>query len=577
MGSGLAAGVLLVLVSLAGPAAGPVAAQVFSGVDPFEDLRIEAVRIDLVNPSLDTALNERVRDRVRRDLGLFPGERFSRQWADFSLSRARQLRDIAATDYAMTFGSTGGVVLRVTVTLADPERAAAPRGALATGRIGDLPVLYDDAGTFAKLRLEGLSLYYGNADAWFGRPDALPAGNPLVQGRPSGAGYSDWIESWMQAGVYGITPITPQFSVYGGLSAILSGSAGQELFTDEPRSYLAVEDAYAGFITGTAGPTGDRFVLNASLGRQRFLLGDGFLIANTSANGWDRAALQSNPRWAADMLGLVQIAYNDSLFEVFYLDPDELPVVDSDTRILGANLEITPFDPLSLGASLLYAPQSEFAYFTFGETLSRAGLQVADARVRWQPNPQGMSGPFLSAEAAIQTNRDFPMRATAATGEIGYVLAGAPWSPTLSYRYARFSGDDPDTARFERWDPLLSGGNGEQWVQGINDFKVYQNSNLEAHRLQARLRPLATVELVPQAWLFRAVSETNLGGNPALSVLDGKDIGSELNLTVKWFPSQDVFVQGHVAATFPGDAVEAALDGRAEDWWSTMLFIRLAL
>lgn len=551
----------------------PAAAQT---VDSEEFQRIEAVRVSIANPSADAALNDRVADQVRRTLAIFPEQRFSSERVDFALTRAKRAPQVADITYTIDFGVTGGVVLNVSVTLKDPEAAARPRGMLSTGDPRDFPVLYDSNGTFAKLKLETTALYYGNDNAWYGQPDAMLAGNPLVVGTPSGKGYDDWVEGFVHAGVYGITPFTDNFYVYGGVSAIASGSIGQELFTDETRGYLGVEDAYAGFITGATTAEGNRMAFNASAGRQRFLLGDGFLIANTSANGYNRAALQANPRWAADMLALAQFTYNETRLEAFYLDPDELPVVDTGTAIAGVNVEHAFDNGLFAGLSYLYVPKSTFGYFTTTDTFSREGLQVYDARFRWQPNAAGQSGLFLAGEAALQRNENFDMRAYGFYGEAGYTFTGLPWTPTFSYRYAQFSGDDPATSRFERWDPLLSGGNGEQWVQGINHFKVVQDSNVIAHRFQMRLRPTRKIELVPQVWLFRAQSLTNLGGNPALSFLGSDQLGSEVNLTVKYFHSPSVYVQGHVAATFPGKAVQTALGDDADTWWSTMLFVRTA-
>ncbi len=337
-----------------------------------------------------------------------------------------------------------------------------------------------------------------------------------------------------------------------------------------------MEDAYAGFVTGNTDEAGNRLVINASIGRKRFALGDGFLIINTSSNGYNRAALQSNPRWAADMLALVQVRYNDTLFEAFRINPDELPVIDTGTVIDGVNFE-TRFDGgIDLGLSYLHVPQSDFGYFTLTDTFTREGLQVYDARLRWEPNPPGKGGPFIAGEAALQRNENFDMNAIAYYAEAGWHFGGAPWTPTFSYRFASFSGDDPDTQTYERWDPLLSGGNGEQWVQGINHFKVVQDTNVRAHRFQARFRPTPQIELVPQYWIFRADSLTNLGGNPALSFLGDDDFGQEVNLTMKYFPNQKVFVQGHVAWTFPGEAVSKALGGTADGWFSTMLFTRIA-
>ena len=112
--------------------------------------------------------------------------------------------------------------------------------------------------------------------------------------------------------------------VYGGLSSITSGSTGQELFTDQTRGYTFFEDAYVGIVGGTTDEKGNRLAFNVSAGRQRFTLANAFLIANTAANGWDRAALQANARWASDLLVLGQVAYNDTKFEAFYVDPDEI-------------------------------------------------------------------------------------------------------------------------------------------------------------------------------------------------------------------------------------------------------------
>ena len=440
--------------------------------------------------------------------------------------------------------------------------------------LADFPVLYDGEGRYVRARLEGLAMGYGNRDAWYGRPDLMLPGNPFVQGTPAGAGNSGWMEGFVHAGLYGLVPVAGSVHAYAGLSVIGSGSAGQELFTDTTRGHMGLEDAYVGLVGGAISAAGDRFAWTVSAGRQRFAIGEGFLIVNTATNGRDRAALQSNPRWAADNLLIGRVSWNTLRAEVFQLDPDELPAIDTRTRIQGINFEGALIPGLTLGFTGLRVPQSTYGYYTPTAVFGRAGLRVADLRARWQLAPTGRDGPFVAAEAAQQSNADFDMRARAWTGEAGYVFASTSWSPTLSYRYASFSGDDPATARFERWDPLLSGGNGETWVQGINHFKVFQNSNLQTHRIQARLRPSPKLELVPQLWLFRADSTLNLGGNPALSMLSSRDLGSEANLTVRYYLSNRTMLQGHVAATFAGRAVEDALGVSSARWLSAMLFMR---
>jgi hypothetical protein len=563
--------VMLVLAAAFG-ASTRVSAQTPGGIE--ESGRLESLDIRIDNPSPDAALNSRVIDRIRVGLGVFVGDHFSRTIAEFNLAKARRASPITRTTLQVTPGPTGGVSVAIVATLGSAAATAAGRGALISGTIGDFPVLIDRDGTFVKARLEGVSMYYGNKNAWYGQEQRLLSGNPLVKGRTAGRPYSDWAEGYIHTGLYGITPLNDNISVYAGLSGIYSASVGQELFTDRTRGHFGVEDAYVGVVGGTTTTQGDRLVLNASIGRQRFGVGDGFLIANTASNGSTRGALQSNPRWAADRLALFQARYNNTKIEAFDLDPDELPLVDSRTRILGVNLETRLRADLDVGAMYLYVPQSHFQYFTLSDTFSREGLQVYNGRFRWQPNPAG-AGPFLAGEAALQRNERINMRATGATAEIGYSFADTlPWSPTLSYRYAAFSGDNPSTSRFERWDPLLSGDNGERWVQGINHFKVFQNSNLQTHRLQLRLRPHGQVEIVPQIWVFMSDSARNLGGNPAFSFLSGKYLGYEANLTMKWFISPRWMLQGHVAATFPSSTVDRTIGARAEPWISTMAFLR---
>ncbi|MBT0779049.1 SDR family oxidoreductase [Paracoccus sp. pheM1] len=168
------------------------------------------------------------------------------------------------------------------------------------------------------------------------------------------------------------------------------------------------------------------------------------------------------------------------------------------------------------------------------------------------------------------------MDARAGWAELGYHFADARWAPTISYRVSYFSGDDPATSAYERWDPLLSGGTGEQWVQGANHFKVVQDSNVVAHHIQARFKMSPRIEVVPQFWAFRADELNNIGGNPALSVLSDDEPGYEANVTVKWFKSKNTYIHGHVAYTVPGSAAKAALGGSAKDWLSVMAFVRYA-
>jgi hypothetical protein len=556
-------GLLLLVLALAGAARAQIS-------DPWQGQRLEAVRIVLSEPVDDEAQRSTLQDKLRRTLNLFPGVAFRPLQLDWGLGRLRGLPEVSAADAQLQPGPTGGVIVTVSVLLAGTR--AAP-DALAAAPAW--PVLWRSEDALLKLKLTAAGLGYANRNAWYGQPGDFVGANPLAT-QPSGAGWAPWVEGALEIGLQGIAPVTHSLYVYGSLSAMVSGSAGDELFTDETRSYSGIEDAYLGLVGGKTWDDGSRLVANLSVGRQPFQIADGMLIRITAGNGFDRAALQLNPRWAADNLWLAEARYNEHSLELFRLDPDELPAIDSRTIIHGLNFETGIGSERQFGASLLHVPQSSYGYFTPTAAGTRAGLYVLDARLYWLPQAIGLAGPFFKAEAALQRNSDnaFAMRAWGGYVEGGWLFADTRWRPTLSWRLSAFSGDDPSTARYERWDPLLSGGTPEEWVQGINHYKLFQDSNVVAQRLQMRLQTSARSELVPQLWYFRAQQTNNLGG--VLSTLAGRSLGWEVNLTGKYYPTRNLYLQAGMAATFPLSGVQDAVPNKLSPWVSAVLLARLS-
>jgi hypothetical protein len=545
---------------------GIAGAQVIA--DPWEGMRIDALRIVLANPPDALAEAAAFEERARGVLDLYPGTSFRNLFLDWGLGKLRNLPWVDEARADLEPGNVDGIIVTVTVTLADKANASAQAAPL------PFPLLYQTADSLIKFKFMTAGLWYSNQNAWYGQPAAFVGANPLAS-KPAGAGWSPWVEGAAEFGIQGIGPVAPSVYVYGSLSYLQSGSAGQELFTDEPRSYGGIEDAYVGIVFGNTWDDGSRLVCNVSAGRQPFQIADGMLIRITAGNGFDRAALQLNPRWAADNLLLAEARYNTLRVQAFRLDPDELPAIDSRTIIDGLNFNGGLGSAMPWGLTYLHVPQSSYGYYTPTAVGTRAGLNVFDARVSWLPTLPGGTGPYGKAELGYQTNdaNSFPMRAWGGYAEAGYTLGGMPWRPTLSYRLSYFSGDNPATRTYERWDPLLSGGTPEEWVQGINHYKIFQDSNVVAQRFQAKLQPTPTTEVVPQVWLFGADQTNNLGGT--LSQLAGTKLGWEVNVTGKYYPTRNLYFQGGLAATFPLSGVRGAVDGNLNRWVSAMLLARV--
>jgi hypothetical protein len=119
-----------------------------------------------------------------------------------------------------------------------------PRAGCSCPAAGAFPTLYMRDDTYVKLGVSSAVNFNFNDTAWYGRPDVLLQGNPLVNGAPGTGAFAEG-SAFVDLGMYGITPVAESLYVYGGASYLTSGSVGQDLFEDRDRVYGAWEDAYA--------------------------------------------------------------------------------------------------------------------------------------------------------------------------------------------------------------------------------------------------------------------------------------------------------------------------------------------
>lgn len=555
---------------------GRIKAQSNNAVSIFEGERIQSVLFHYENIPPDTARYIRQMQEVENTFLVYPYTHFNQVMTDYYLSQIRNLPFVETAQADITSLGEGGIGLTVQVVFSvSPEG-----GKKVTNLFKDIhafPVIYAHEGSFLTFRASASEMAYSNNNAWFACPEPLLKGNPLAD-QPAGKGYTGWGEGFVMGGIYGIAPVLPKLNlhVYGGTNYIVSFNAGRELFTDRSRFYGHVNDAFVGVVGGDHTPGGHEYSYNFLFGRKQYILGNGWMITNTAMNGEERSALQLNPRRAARRLFQAGGRLDKLVFQFFSLKPDELRILDSHTILNGLNMEWSNNDRIQAGASFLYSPRSDLRYYLPDGTVhTRQGLRVYNLRLFGNP-ALNRPGLFYKSEFGYQTNRHFAMKAYAWYARIGWNFAHVSGQPALSYRFAYFSGDNPDTPAYERWDALYTGGNGEQWVQGSNMYKIVQNSNEMTHLLQLVYTPWTKWQTVTQLWSFIAPQKNNLGGNPALSTLPARYYGTELNLTVKYFHSRRWYFHFNTALTFPGKAIrEAVPDTRP--WFCLMGFVQYTL
>lgn len=548
-------------------------AQSTNAVSVFEGERIQSVTFQYASIPPDTARYIEWMRQVENIFIVYPYTHFNQVMTDYYLSQIRNLSFVEAASVDIVSLGEGGIGLRVKIIFTEDKGKRKPTNNLFKN-IRSFPLIYSHKGTFLTFRTSASEMGYADHNAWFARPAPLLSGNPLVD-NPAGAGFTGWVEGFAMGGIYGITPVIPKWNlhVYGGANYIVSFSAGRELFTDKSRFYGHVDDAFVGFVGGNRNSEGRGYSYNLLYGRKQYILGNGWLIINTAMNGEERSALQLNPRRAARRLFQSGFRINNLTFNLFSLRPNELPLLDSHTILNGLNLEFDNNERLQLGASLIHSPRSRFNYYLpDGTSHTRKGLLVYNLRLFGNSGLK-RPGVFYKSEFGYQTNRNFPMRAYAWYIRLGWNFAHTPGKPALSYRFAYFSGDNPNTRTYERWDALYTGGNGEQWIQGSNMYKVVQNSNEMTHLLQLVYTPLPKLQTVTQFWSFIAPQKNNLGGNPGLSTLQSHYYGTELNLTVKYFYSPNWYFHLNTALTFPGNAIREIVPG-SKSWFCLMAFVQ---
>lgn len=568
-GRARAVAIALAAVLAAGLAAPlPLAAQQ-GGAIPLaggaDGAPISGVEITLVRGSGNTARDQAAVARLRRHLAGLEGRSFSRLLVETRLAAPRDRLGLGSIGYRVLDGvSPGSVRLAVDVDTADPgpNGSGVPSGLLA-GDAAAFPTLYRSDRSYLTAIVGGGFGVYSDLSPWFGQAPNFLRRSPIA-GRLPGR-HPAWTEGYTEIGLGGAAQLgTSPIWLYGAATALTSWSFGQDVFRADTRVLTRPEKAYAGvlWIDPATGAS-----LNVSAGRQNITLNDGFLIhfVRGSANAGVRGASYLGPRNANDISVMADVNAGPWTLKGFVIDPDELPVVDGRSVFAGANLRYALAPDLAIDASFITVPRSDATLLLPGNMRQpRQGLRTYAGHLRWT-KAFGVEGLWVAGEFARQTHERFSMAAWAGYALIGYQAAWLPWSPSLSYRYSHATGDNPRTARYERFDPLLSTGLGN-WLQGITFGKLASNSNLAVHRLQFNVQPNPRLNLTLDWHLLRAPERNNLGANPAIAQLASRNLGQEFTATARWAINRQLYLQAIASVAVPGAALRAV---GAKTPWST--------
>lgn len=372
---------------------------------------------------------------------------------------------------------------------------------------------------------------------------------------PSGDLGDNWTEGTIKGGLSGVFTNAGGSQWYGKISAV-----GEGTFTDAPdlvgsdATSFGVEDLYIGWRSSGENPMWD-----FTVGRAQYKLGHGMLLYDGASEGGSRGGYWTNARKAFELAAIGRFKSGGNTFEVFYLDRDELPESDSGSKLVGANYEYAFGEENTLGATYMKWSAREDV------RPEREGMEVYNLRAYVAPFP---SLKALSFELEwAQEENDVLVDSMAWTAAVAYQFGGS-WSPKLTYRYAFFEGDDPDTVENENFDGLFTGFyDWSTWWQGeIGGGYLLSNSNLISSMLRLHAKP---TESISTGLIFLDFSLDHPESfDPGIT---SSDAGTELDWYMDWSITSNFIMSLVLAVGEPGEAVEQ-FSGRTENFTYGMIF-----
>ena len=523
-------------------------------------LEIGAVRVQLTGTTGDLARDDRIRREALDAAGVAAGDTVTSVAVVAALGRIRLVDGVADVSYTLEAIPSGAALVFVVSPGTAAQAAPSPA----------FPILRQTSRSMLKLSLFGGTGVYSDGNPFFHEWESFNASSPIAPGPPTGDRVT-FADISFEPGMAGITQVgTRPVYVYGAATVAISGTWGQDIYQRSDSLHAAVEKGYGGVLWAR----GKRNLVNVSAGRQNFTLNDGFLIHHVkgSSNVGDRRALFLGARTSHDMTVLAAARYGRGEFRAFYLDPNEYEPIESNTRVAGANVRLDSGRGPRVDGSYIRIVNSDGQSPTpQGVRVPREGTSALAGHVRWS-NALGARGLFLEGEAATQWHATADMRAAAGYATVGYRFDEVAWRPALVLRYAGWSGDDPATSRYERWDPLLPAGS-DEWMGGVVFSKYVANSNLRQFRLRGFAQPSKTFNFTIDWFRYRAAQTNNLGANPVLATLSSPDLGHELMFLGRTYVGKYYFIQALASVNWAGQAIESALSPPANRWSSLQLSV----
>lgn len=358
----------------------------------------------------------------------------------------------------------------------------------------------------------------------------------------------DWQEGYIKPILNG-SYTTAAGTIFGGLSYVGSmtrddGDTAE--YTNSSSEGGESELMYLGWESDMLFSALGEDAVEISVGEQEFSIGDGFLIMD-GAFDFKEGAYWLAPHRSFDQTAILKLNTQPVRADIFYLEADD---DYENTELYGLNVEYVN-DAGVIGATWMQVTDTDAGGFYE----NRDGMDVLSIRAQGTPLLSlGNEDLFVAFEYALERGGDnLDVDAQGWYAEAGYTFSNLPWTPTLSYRYAFFSGDEDSTdGDYESFDPMFYGfsrGWGTHYMGEIVGEYYLFNNNEKVHMLHMNMLPADNISVGAIYYDFD-LDEKNLYG----AVLSDDQFAEEVNIYVDYSVTDYLYLSAVGAWASPGDA-----------------------